>query len=118
MKAKREIQKIKDKILKISSKNHHKAMDIFDLSQNEKDEKIKEEMIQDAIRFEEYAADCLLDEMQPSKAILYRSAASMALQIKWKSKVQDLCLKGFLSEPPREIFKEIKDIYLVSREIE
>src|SRR5579862_4799256 len=65
-----------------------------------------------AYELEKRAAEALSShlEMEPTRSILYRSAAALALEAEEEREAERLACKGLSGEPPREIAYELREI--------
>lgn len=72
-----------------------------------------EELARQALDFEASAADLIVysEASEPTRSILYRSAASLAIQCKEFGLAIKLVAKGLSGYPPKEIELELKGLY-------
>lgn len=95
---------------------HQEAMQIAQLAlvaRNQSDPDKAEELAWKAFLLEKEAADLIpLDESsEPTRSILYRSAASLAYQARNFEMARRMVFKGFSGSPPDEIFFELENLY-------
>lgn len=95
---------------------HSEAMSLAQqafLAREKGSHKQAEELSKQAFRLESDAAEQLEREAnaEPTRSVLYRSAASLAIQAKEFSEAQRLVAKGLAGYPPPEIEEELKDLY-------
>lgn len=69
-------------------------------------------LTREALEIESKAADLLRDrlDVEPTRSVLYRSAASLALDCGRNRVAADLVKRALNGQPPREIEEELKDI--------
>jgi hypothetical protein len=103
------------------TKLHNEAMDIYDevLSHRrvilEKDragqEKIKQNLVI-AFEKERQAALMLCDkyDIEPTRGVLFRSAATMACQLGLFRDAEKLIAQGLIGDPPDDIVGELRDL--------
>lgn len=72
-----------------------------------------EALAREASAFETHAAELIPEDQasEPTRSILYRSAASLAYQCKEFSVAQRLIAKGLSGFPPPQVEQELKDLY-------
>jgi hypothetical protein len=70
------------------------------------------QLYRQAFQFEARAARLLGDrrQLEPSRSILYRSAASLALQVGEVRECERLAAEGLAGNPPDEIAQELRDV--------
>lgn len=95
--------------------NHDKAMNAFDkatLAKLRGDMDVASAALKEALRHETVAAELLFDDLQnePSRSVLFRSAASIALQCGEKREAERLIARGLGGDPPAEIAAEMRDL--------
>lgn len=71
-----------------------------------------DELVQQALAHEREAAYLLLDERdkEPSRSVLFRSAASLALDCEKWSEAEKLAKVGLDGNPPEQIAEELNDV--------
>jgi hypothetical protein len=97
-------------------KLHAKAMDIAEeafIAQRKSDNALADTLFQKALELEQKAAEQLaLDiEAEPTRSILYRSAASLAFNTKNYELADRLIARGLSGFPPNDIKEELKNLY-------
>ena len=98
-----------------SSELHEKAMNTAELAfiarKNGKVEEFKQ-FIEAAFLLEKEASMLLIDQktLEPSRSVLFRSAASLALQCGRLHEAEALIDEAFDGNPPREIAKELVEL--------
>ena len=97
-------------------KLHDKAMKLAQLSlvaRHEGKTEQAEELARQAYECESQAAELVPEDKssEPTRSILYRSAASLAYQCRELSTAQRLIGKGLSGYPPPQIEQELKDLY-------
>ncbi|MEW6227282.1 MAG: hypothetical protein AB1700_04200 [Bacillota bacterium] len=95
---------------------HDKAMKLAQLAiaaRHSQDFERAEQLARQAYEHEAQAAELipLAESSEPTRSILYRSAASLAYQCKEFHIAQRLIVKGLSGYPPPEIEQELKDLY-------
>jgi len=94
---------------------HHKAMEFADQAFNAKREgnlSLATELSQRAFELETKAAEMLKDsfDIEPTRSILYRSAASIAVDCKEYRQAEKLIAMALIGNPPSEIAEELRDL--------
>jgi len=94
---------------------HHKAMGLVDgalIAKREGDEKKYLRLLKNALKFEKDAADQVADtyDFEPTRSVLHRSAASIALDCGELSVAEKLVCRAILGNPPDEIAEELRDL--------
>ncbi len=94
---------------------HRKAMSLLDMAFNEKakgSQKKANELLLMALEREEEAASLVFNkyELEPTRSILYRSAASIALQCNKVRRAEKLIAHALSGNPPDEIAEELRDL--------
>jgi predicted Zn-dependent protease len=101
--------------MNIVKAKHRQAMDLLDKSffatLDMNSEKAKQLLIQ-AYEKEREAAEMLKPcvEAEPSRSVLFRSAASLALECGKIQEAKELIDAGLAGFPPEEIIDELKDL--------
>lgn len=96
---------------------HEKAMNLADMAFYEQKKgniyKAKK-LFKEAFENEKKAAMYLVNqfEIEPTRSILFRSAASLALDSKAFREAEKMLAYGLTGNPPEEIAKELRDIFL------
>jgi hypothetical protein len=98
------------------SELHNKAMDIAELAMIARlrgESRRVDELNRQAYEFEKQAAEIygINSSEEPTRSVLYRSAASMALECGELKSAQKLIVAGLSGEPPIEIEDELKDLF-------
>lgn len=94
---------------------HHKAMDLVDRADRarlENQEQRAAELLGEAFEVELQAASLLSSriELEPSRSILYRSAASLAIECGQPREALRLVEMAMAGHPPIEIVEELKEL--------
>jgi hypothetical protein len=94
---------------------HRQAMEFIDravASRKSGNAEVAEEERLSAFKLEAAAAEMLRAEMnsEPSRSILYRSAASIALQCGLHYEAEKLIYRGLAGEPPPSIAAELRNL--------
>lgn len=89
-----------------------KAFDHAIIARLQRDSESERLALSRALEFEERAAEMLFSETsrEPSRSILYRSAASIALNCRDFRKAEKLITRGLGGDPPPEIADELRDL--------
>ena len=95
---------------------HHEAMDLAEeaaLAQALGEIDKARALFAEAFHHERQAAQRLENELQlePTRSILFRSAASLALDCQDYPAAEKLIAKGLSGEPPAEIAEELRDLF-------
>ncbi len=95
---------------------HEEAMDIAEEAFRQRRKGNSEKAIRlfsQALELESQAASTFLPEKasEPTRSVLYRSAASLAFHAKKYQFAQRLIAQGLSGYPPSEIETELKDLY-------
>ena len=95
---------------------HNKAMDLAELAMLARFRGETEQatvLTQQAYEYEKQAAELYAQQLpeEPTRSVLYRSAASLALECGEVRSAQKLVVAGLSGEPPTEIENELKDIF-------
>lgn len=71
------------------------------------------QLTEDAFNKEKEAAELLTDKcVEPTRSVLFRSAASLAIDCKKYQEAEKLLLLALAGNPPAEIAEEISDLLL------
>lgn len=94
---------------------HHRAMESFEASlaaREAGDEAEVLRLLAEAFRFESAAADSVVGDisLEPTRSVLYRSAASIALQMFDTQTAKRYVDKGLQGQPPEEIKEELQTL--------
>ena len=94
---------------------HEKAMEFWDesfFSRREGNLSLADEKLREALKLEIQAAERLKDklDLEPSRSILYRSAASMAMSCEEYRQAEKLVATALAGNPPEEIAEELRDL--------
>jgi hypothetical protein len=103
------------------TKLHNEAMDIYDEVLNhrrvgsEKDTLYQDQIKQHlslAFEKEKQAALLLCDkyDIEPTRSVLFRSAATMACQLGLFREAEKLIAQGLIGDPPDDIVHELRDL--------
>ena len=95
---------------------HNKAMELFDasfLARRKGDESQTRRFLAEALKAEAAAADSVANDhsLEPTRSVLHRSAASMALQLHDAKTAMRYTQNGLAGHPPEEIKRELSAIY-------
>jgi IrrE N-terminal-like domain len=95
---------------------HNKAMELFDasfLARRKGDEFQTRRFLAQALKAEAAAADSVANDhsLEPTRSVLHRSAASMALQLHDAKTAMRYTQDGLAGHPPEEIKRELSAIY-------
>lgn len=94
---------------------HRQAMDLaFEASMKQSVGHIEaaRDLTARALEFERKAANILENsDIEPTRAILFRSAASLAIDIGELREAEKLIARGLLGNPPTEIANELRDLF-------
>jgi hypothetical protein len=95
---------------------HDKAMRIAHLAmvaRHNQEWERAETLAREASELEAHAAELVPEDQnsEPTRSILYRSAASLAYQCKEFASAQRLIAKGLAGYPPPQVEQELKDLY-------
>jgi len=95
---------------------HNRAMELFDasfLARREGDESRTLTFLTEALKAESAAADNVAEDrsLEPTRSVLHRSAASMALLLRDAKKAKLYAQRGLAGFPPEEIRKELADLH-------
>ena len=108
-----EYEGVEHIMLKKISKIHNEAMllvDKADLAKLKNENHL--EFLREAYRKEKQAAYMLKDsEMEPSRSILLRSAASLGYEIGEYNESEKLVCLALSGNPPKNIAEELKNLY-------
>ena len=96
---------------------HEEAMDLAEkafLAKRQGDEKAYKDLTVQALKLEAEAAHAVRDDLgaEPTRSVLYRSAASLAFQAKKFREAEQLVTNGLAGNPPEEIADELRDLLL------
>lgn len=94
---------------------HEKAMEFSDqafFAKREGDVKSAKKFARQGYELETQAAEMLKDklEVEPSRSVLYRSAASMAISCEEYRQAEKLIATALAGNPPEEIAEELRDL--------
>ena len=94
---------------------HEEAMSFFDqafFAKRNGDKKGAKKFLLRALDLETKAADKLVHDFsaEPSRSVLYRSAASIAIQCKKRRQARRLLKTALIGNPPAEIVREIREL--------
>ena len=75
---------------------------------------LKEQLAREALRSEAAAAELVRDNLaaEPTRAVLYRSAASLAIDCGEYREAERLIATALAGNPPEEIAQELRDLLL------
>ncbi len=94
---------------------HDKAMEFWDegfFARRESKKALAQEKFRKALELETQAAEMLKDKLdeEPSRSVLYRSAASMAMSCEEYRQAEKLIATALAGNPPEEIAEELRDL--------
>jgi tetratricopeptide (TPR) repeat protein len=94
---------------------HDKAMEFWDegfFAKREGKTALANEKFRKALELETQAAERLKNKLneEPSRSVLYRSAASMAMSCKEYRQAEKLIATALAGNPPEEIAEELRDL--------
>jgi len=94
---------------------HREAMDLVEMAFIAKlkgDPESAENLLREAYKKESDSAKLLVDEydFEPTRSILYRSAASLAMECNDLQGAEELIAFGLSGNPPEEIAEELRDL--------
>lgn len=94
---------------------HEKAMEFYDeafFARREGKQSLANKKLREALELETQAAEMLKDrlEIEPSRSVLYRSAASMAISCAEYRQAEKLIATALAGNPPEEIAEELRDL--------
>ena len=94
---------------------HEKAMEFYDegfFARRDGKNNLAKENFRKALELEVQAAEMLKDklEIEPSRSVLYRSAASMAMSCEEYRQAEKLIATALAGNPPEEIAEELRDL--------
>ena len=94
---------------------HEKAMEFYDegfFARREGKKTLAKENFRKALELETQSAETLKDklEIEPSRSVLYRSAASMAMSCEEYRQAEKLIATALSGNPPEEIAEELRDL--------
>ena len=94
---------------------HEKAMEFYDegfFARREDKKSLAKEKFRKALELEIQAAETLKDKLdiEPSRSVLYRSAASMAMSCEEYRQAEKLIATALAGNPPEEIAEELRDL--------
>ena len=94
---------------------HDQAMEFFDqafFAKRKGNMKSAKKFSRRAFELETQAAEMLKDklEIEPSRSVLYRSAASMAISCEEYQQAEKLIATALTGNPPEEIAEELRDL--------
>ncbi|MDP3115469.1 MAG: hypothetical protein Q8M98_11975 [Candidatus Cloacimonadaceae bacterium] len=102
-------------MLQVIEKIHDEAMEIIDKSHIATlsgDIELAKQLKLQAYEKEKEAANCLLnDYIEPSRSILFRSAASLAYDLGLFGEAEKLACMGLIGFPPEWVADELRDLY-------
>lgn len=96
--------------------SHHRAMELAeqaDMAKLRGDRRKAGELLKEAFHLERKAAERFRDQftMEPTRSILYRSSASLALECGEFGEAIRMIALGLAGNPPAEIANELKALY-------
>ncbi|HPT73079.1 MAG TPA: hypothetical protein PLE74_12455 [Candidatus Cloacimonadota bacterium] len=99
-----EIERIHDEAMGLLDKSHIATL--------EKNIEFARQLKLQAFEKEKEAANCLLsDNVEPSRSILFRSAASLAYDLGLFGEAEKLACIGLIGFPPEWVAEELRDLY-------
>ena len=91
---------------------HHKAMELAEQASTTPDPLRARKLFQAALKDERKAAELWESgsNLEPTRSVLYRSAASLAVDCQDYAEARRLISKGLSGEPPDDIRQELLDL--------
>lgn len=94
---------------------HHRAMELVDkalLAKRRGDQPLYQQSLREALALEKEAAGLVVGELdlEPTRSVLHRSAASLALQCGEAREAERLIAAALAGWPPEEIADELRDL--------
>jgi hypothetical protein len=104
-------------IMKVVEADHLRAMEFVDKAQEAKrqgDTAAVNQNFAEAYSLEKQAAEAMVPylDWEPTRSILLRSAASLALECKKEEEAERLACLGLAGKPPVEIRTELRDVLM------
>jgi hypothetical protein len=94
---------------------HREAMDVLDSAEEKKrvgDMEAYSKLLADAYQLERQAAMQMRDvAVEPSRSILFRGAAVLALRCKEPTDAEKLIAEGLAGDPPGDVAEELRDLF-------
>jgi hypothetical protein len=95
---------------------HRRAMEMFEsalVARHGEDESVVVKFLSEALKFESAAADSVADDhsLEPTRSVLHRSAASIALQMFDTNTARRYAEAGLKGNPPEEIREELQTLW-------
>ena len=97
------------------AKYHHNAMskmDEYDEAIEQNDFALAHAALEKALQLESKAASLVPLELEPTRSVLYRSAASLALEAGKPAEARELAAEGLRGQPPMELREELLALLL------
>ena len=96
---------------------HEQAMDLAEQAAIKKlrgDSSGMEELLQRALDLETEAAGMVADDMEaePTRSVLHRSAATLAVQCGELQQAEKLIAVALAGQPPLDVAEELKDLFI------
>ncbi|MEO1146062.1 MAG: hypothetical protein AAFY26_10750 [Cyanobacteria bacterium J06638_22] len=96
---------------------HNKAMDLAeqaDLAKLRGDTAVQQDLLRQAFELEYQAAQQVaqLEGAEPTRSILHRSAASLAIACSNLAVAEQLIIAALMGNPPADIATELKDLFM------
>jgi hypothetical protein len=94
---------------------HHKAMELIDeatRARHEGNQERAQSQLREAFALEKEAAALVASDLdlEPTRSVLHRSAASLALQLGEAREAERLIATALAGSPPEEIAEELRDL--------
>ena len=94
---------------------HDKAMEFSDeafFAKRKGEKALAKKLNRQALELERQAAEMLKDKLdeEPSRSVLYRSAASMAMSCEEYRQAEKLIATALAGNPPEEVAEELRDL--------
>ena len=98
-------------------KLHNRAMDLAeqaDLAKLRGDRAVQQDLLRQAFELECQAAQQVaqLEGAEPTRSILHRSAASLAIACENFTTAEQLIIEALTGNPPADIAEELKDLFM------
>ncbi|MBE9100555.1 hypothetical protein [Vacuolonema iberomarrocanum] len=98
-------------------KLHNRAMDLAeqaDLAKLRGDSVVQQDLLRQAFELEYQAAQQVaqLEGAEPTRSILHRSAASLAIACENFTTAEQLIIEALTGNPPANIAEELKDLFM------
>jgi hypothetical protein len=106
---------MKQELMQLIEGDHFRAMEFLDRASEAKrtgDTSTANDNFAEAYRLEKQAAEAMIPyvDIEPTRSILFRSAALLALECKHEDEAERLACLGLSGTPPSEIKTELRDV--------